>query len=86
MSNRKLKHLKTKETLEKVLSESIVILAILGSAWVIHSAAKWLFIDAKGCEENIEIVITIHGVSGVPRPGSEKVDIKTVEKRCKESK
>jgi hypothetical protein len=78
-------HLKhTKEVLVKVLTESAVILLILGCGWMVHTFAKWLFTEATPCHDRTEITITIHGDSGAPRPGS--IDMKAIEERCKESK
>lgn len=72
-------------TMGKVLTEAVIILLILGSGWLIHSTAKALFREAPLCIDRTETIITIHGDSGVPRPSS-KVDIRTIQERCKESR
>lgn len=85
MSKRRIKeHLEqTKEILVGVLTKSLIVVVILGSSFLIHFTAEWLFKEPT-CIEHVETIVTIQGVTGASRPGS--IEFRTIEDRCKESR
>ena len=87
MSKNRKQHLElARDNALKVLTESALVIVILVCCFAIHAIAEWLFAERAPSQERTKTTITIHGVSGVPRPGSESFEIKTIEEHYKESK